>query len=465
MKTSPRFGTTAGMAARRLVPSVGSEFIDVINRKLGQPFFNLTLTDFLAGTMLVDIVALWLPRAWNALFRGAMDYKPSEDLTALRKQGLDKTVYVAKERFKRLNWPNFIEECGREFASGPGFFIWPTIVLSGIALHVKNIYKTGLHLAHGEVSALCNQYQTMLGNHTIKTMRDTGDWSKSFQKLIHNVIDKPALLARRTDAEKRAYETQLNHVVEELEQSFAAYRNDTTPWIKRIGNNIKRWWTKAEDMSPLGRVEAAQAKLTALVEEINARRPFGRMMLQDKLPVHKGFFTNSTITMKDKTGIELSLVDIGEANKDISRWYDVHHALKNQVNSLPKGFTDASTMGDLVTHAEKRLMRSKAGYMAATVAVTIGFLFKLVTWTQHHDSYVANRNLDLVGRGNTGSNNPNQVIPSRNNPTHLMNAFQRFASSPMAASNTFEEAMPFSGDTFAGNPNRRRTLVTSGGQP
>ncbi len=456
MKATPRFGNTAslaGTAARRLMPSVGAELLGGLHRRLGIPFVGYTLTDFLAGVMLVDIFALWMPRAYNALFRGAMDYKPSEDPVAQRKQGLDRTLYTTKERFKRLNWPNFIEECGREFASGPGFFIWPTLVLSGAALKFFNPYKTGLHLGHNDITTLGTLYQAQLGKKTLESMKQKGSWKGEFQKFIHNIIDEKSLLKGLKPQDQATYSKQLQQITADLETHLSAYRNDPTPWIKRIGNNIKRWFNKTPDTTPLGMVEKTQKSFTAMVKEINYLKTNlgSHMHLRDVPVLHSP-----------------KPIDTKELMLKLARWFDVHHAFEKQVENLPKGFT-GSTIRELVEHADKRLMRTKTGYMIATVAMTIGFLFKLVTWTQHHDSYVANRTLDLTGAGTNSSSGlqPLLPMPSRNNPTHLMAAFQRFASSPMATSKPAytltEEMTMISGDTFAGTqPNRR--LVTSGGQ-
>jgi len=243
MTVSPRFGNTAGVAARRLVPSVGAEVLDWATRRIAMPFCNLTLTDFLAGVMLVDVFALWVPRAYNALFRGAMDYKPSEDPVAQRKQGLDKFFYTTNERFKRLNWPNFIEECGREFASGPGFFIWPTMILSGAALHLFNPYKTGVHLGQGDITTLGNVYKNRLGPRSLDAMKQPGRWKGEFKKFIHNIIDEEALLKGLKSDDQESYRKQLPQITADLETHLTAYRNDPKRWIQRIGNNIKRWLT------------------------------------------------------------------------------------------------------------------------------------------------------------------------------------------------------------------------------
>jgi len=463
MRMTPRFGSTAaiaGTAARQLMPSMGAELLGGLHRRLGIPFVGYTLTDFLAGVMLVDVFALWLPRAYNALFRGAMDYKPSEDPIAQRKQGLNKFLYTTHERFKRLNWPNFIEECGREFASGPGFFIWPTLILSGAALKFFNPYKTGLHLGHHDITSLGKVYQSQLGEKSLESMKKKGSWTGEFQKFVHNIIDEDALLKDLKPEDKATYSKQLKQITADLEKHLTDYRNDPTAWAKRIGGNIKRWFNKTPDTTPLGMVEKTQQQLVNLVEDINKHNVFGRHIKENWLPVKNKIFTLETAAG------EHSVVKVGDFTKKLARWFDVHHAFEKQVENLPKGFT-GTTLGQLVEHADKRLMKTKTGYMIATVALTIGFLFKLVTWTQHHDSYVANRNLDLVGTG--AANNglkPLMPMPSRSNPNQLMSAFQRFASSPVTTSSPFSalatEMNLMAGDTFAGNQHAPRR-VTSGG--
>ncbi|MFN8615300.1 MAG: hypothetical protein U0003_05260 [Vampirovibrionales bacterium] len=436
----PRFGNapTAGLAARRLIPSLCSTSVDGLHRYLGMPFFNKVMTDYLSGAMAVDIIALWMPRAYNALFRGALDYKPMDDPKARQKSGLDRYFYVMGQRFHRLNWPNFIEECGREFASGPGFFMWPTLVLSGIGLHFFNPYKRGIHLAHGDITRLGNAYQQFMGHESLEQLKK-GSWKGEYQRFMDSLIDRETLLKGLSPEKTQHYNQQLTQILSDWEERLTDHRSDPRGQLAKIRDSWADWLSRRPDSSPEARLRKVQETFKNLIAEINQHRPLTHMMdKRAELPVLNHVFVSGG----------RSLTQTGHFVESMRRWFDVHHAFGKQValfgekldvswwkalwhnfrstSYLPKGFS-GTTLPDLVAHAENQLMKIKSGYMIATVAVTIGFLFKLVTWTQGHDNYVANRTLSMGGK----HSNLKPLLPLANHPTPtapLNHAFQQFAS-------------------------------------
>jgi len=357
---SPRPSLTFGAVPsatqlrRHLSPNLGQAIELRFNNAL-TPFFRLTLEDFLAGVMLIDVFALWMPRATNALTRGAVDYNPKKDPKAQEKTGWRKELYIAGERLKRLNLPNFIEECGREIASGPGFFVFPTLVFA--LARRGSSFKRALHLSQNNIQNLAHHY-----HNTRASMPRETNANKIFQEFAQSLIDKGALLqsvphaTRKQDA--HALNKSINHFTDAIAQATTQRSRETKKTLHE-----------------------ARTALKDTILDIN-RSVFARTN-NHLVPLPK------SMSLNFGSGIK-----VGDWIQTLEQWHPVHQRIQKQLGSQ----SGKVNLAQHIAQTTQRLLVEKAVYVTATMVSTLAFLYQLVRWTQGHDTYVANRTMPLHGQ-------------------------------------------------------------------
>lgn len=164
-------------------------------------------TSFAAEFNGQDLVGMGLPRAAQSLVRGAIPYDPSRDPTAQQLEGLNKTIYIWKERAKRGNWRNLEEEVWREIATGPGLLMGGTIGIAAMkGLSRFTDFPEGrraAELSQTQIDDLINVFKQHIHeeNLTAEQLPDDpkGFFKRFYQKLIaaeqtssgENLLDKP----------------------------------------------------------------------------------------------------------------------------------------------------------------------------------------------------------------------------------------------------------------------------------
>jgi hypothetical protein len=390
---SPRFGKSHSTLALGLeeakayVPNSFRSAVFKLNRGLGSKFFRPVVEDFLMGIMAVDFFALWIPRAWTALMRGVMAYDPEQDPEAQKKSGFSEKVYVAKERFKRLNWPNFFEEWWREFASGPGMFIWPTICFSVFRNATDS--RRAIQLPQFTLRQLNNQLKDFLGE---KPRAKTVD----FKAFTNTLVDWDRLFSDRiTGSRRNDYQQKLNaHLGKLIDNLEKRSKLEDKHRFANLPLSSKR--KKFQAISTQARKAAKD--FSYLIERINTRYAGKRFMEHNKLPLTAHWEPGDA-------GINNQLTTSSNFTQQLDHFYDF---VKRAERTAQKNKAPLAKALDTV---QKTVLKQKGMFSMATVAVTLGFLFKLVEWTQGNETYVANRtqrlenlpSLDMAGKKATPS--------------------------------------------------------------
>ena len=372
--TPPLLFTHHTQPYHALARAVSSRGLATLSPRLTQtvtPFFRLSLEDFLAGTMLIDIVAMWLPRAWNALTRGALNYHPSKDPKAQEKTGFERWRYITHEKIKRLNIPNFIEECGREAASGPGLFLLPTLIF---AIGRRwSPFKRAIQLSQHNIQQLTQWTAKHLTSKATPALDATpASLKRAYTQLLHTLVDQSALLAdlpKATPAGDRRDMIQgLNHALSQLADSIIASQGKSTPALTK-----------------------SQAAFRLQVEQIHRRV----MAREDKhsVPLPKG------ITLDFQTH-----VNADTWMTTLTHWYDVlRHAQQRTLKQAQRSHASVTPqhltqqLAQQVASSAQQVLQQKALLVVAAVSSTLAFLYQLVKWTQGHETYVANRTVPLLG--------------------------------------------------------------------
>lgn len=360
--------------AEAYVPNSFQAFGRRLNEGLGKKFFRPIVEDFLMGIMAVDFFALWLPRAWAALMRGVMDYDPQKDPEAQTKEGWNEKLYVAKERFKRLNWPNFFEEWWREFASGPGMFIWPTLCFAAFRNSTDN--RRAIQTPQFTLKQLSKQFKQFVADNP------TTDKHGGYNKFAESLIDWDRLFGNRImdDASKQKRSDYRQHLANNLSKlteklTERAKLQDKHPLANLPLHRQRRTFRKLTEA-----IHKINGELKDTIRNINTRYAGERYMKHFDVPLTSAWEAGNT--GKPAT-------TIGNFTAQLEHFFDLAHNTKKRAIKTKKPL--ATTVEQLT----KKALRHKGWFSLATIGITLGFLFKLVEWTQSNDTYVANRTQKL----------------------------------------------------------------------
>ncbi len=356
------------------LPSRRLNLLTKVNEASAKGFFKPVIEDFLMGIMAIDFIALWLPRAWSALFRGAFDYSPQKDPIARAKTGLDEKKYVFKERFKRLNWPNFFEEWWREFASGPGMFVWPTIAYMGFRRYSP--HRNSLQLPRTAFKNMARFTEDHANRHGLTSPKQL-----KMKPLMEEMIDWDRLFGKRVPQQRQAsWRREFGAMISNFEKA-------TEEKLALLNKNPNAWFFWSKDRKAFNQkfeaVTHAKKALTDKVHSVNSRYAGSRHMQHDWLP------------LKMPWGIG-GAKEVGAGN-----FFQRMDEFSYFVDTLKKDASKAvgavrRPLPAMIKAGKDRLLRAKGATAVAATGLTLMFLFKLVDWTQSNEGYVANRNQDIL---------------------------------------------------------------------
>ncbi len=415
----------------------------VLNR-LGPLFEKMEV--FLWAFLMQDAVAMWVPRIWVSLERGSKKYDPTLD-PAMRGQPLSQQIKSwVVNNIKGLNWVNFNEETKREFATGPGVLMIPTVAF---ALARRAFGKNSVELGHGPLTALKDgfvehlkkqnllaegpvqdaaafrqQYQNGLKTYIASLFDDEvmkkqpvsealakkhhvqtygqyiDDWADRYTQAVFAEYDQS--LARQKQNVGQRLNRQWQGLKTMARDVGKAIQNQPNTLYKKHDGLMRRMWTVLTD-APESKLDQLAAELdTVLVKGYNRNH---RILAEEietlakqglsperikalKAPLHK---TDQIWTRIDPTK-PARLKSLGSLTDELLRWKDYAMTVYQQKG---KGF--ANKLPDLAEKVYQKLVVRK-GLLSVGATLAAGlYLIRLAFWAQSHDTYVANRLLDEPG--------------------------------------------------------------------
>lgn len=127
-------------------------------------FFQLVRGNFVWEFLMLDVAALWLPRIFNSLRRGAKKYDQHADPEAKNRHPIAQFGHWIYKTTAGLNYANAFEETMREMESGPVMFIMPSVVMATASAmawgRLANTMSHGdLKRFHGAFKSLVDGYR------------------------------------------------------------------------------------------------------------------------------------------------------------------------------------------------------------------------------------------------------------------------------------------------------------------
>ncbi len=394
---------------------------------------------FLWAFLAQDAIAMWMPRIRQSLVTGAIEYDPTQDpenkfLTPwqLLKKHTTKTL-------QGLNWVNFNEETKREFATGPGVLLIPTIAYAAAR---RLFCERAVELGHGPLTQLTygfiehlknnpelDQVQ-LLKNATLSHQGKTMNGIQAFQQEVKNYIksrfDFGDLLEQTSEFVEHTPQTQnktswLSRLTRSASNA-AAEVAPTPPVAKEmkvsqyLENWVDRWVTQvfSGDKTSFAHLEK---EFEENMLTMNRRLAPSNLYKVDQIKIKLAKQPKDLGNVPSKLTTKTQYLHIDEFTHQLNRWNDfVKNVYKTKIGDRP-GFGIIPKMAvsdNLSSLAEKmyRQLVTKKAVLAVTVSGLTGwYLYKLAFWAQNHDSYHATRLLtedDEPSPSPTASTQPSQ---------------------------------------------------------
>ncbi|MCA9799114.1 MAG: hypothetical protein KC474_06150 [Cyanobacteria bacterium HKST-UBA04] len=349
--------------------------------------FQPATENFLVGIMIIDFFAVWLPRIWNALTRGAYEYEPNKDPKLAGKTGLDRKLHEWTERAKRLNIPNGIEETWREVLSGPFLFIWPTLFFS----MAKRGY--GQKAVEMPVPTLRQFSQTFAAKmksvpaHLGATPEEMKTYNRAF--IDHLLSD--------TTTHARPMVKPTLHQSELAKHLKPTYGEFFKSWSRQLVDTLHQL-----DESPTAgakkTLESLRKQFVEAVETYNRHyRPEKAFFNYDKIRVN---LLDSLKSTAQRAVYKDELMGAETFFENLVQWHDF---TKTAAANRGKAALKHLDWPNLIERVRRNVTTLKAGYTVSTVLITTAILIQLTKWTQSYENYEANRLMQLGGDNNNAS--------------------------------------------------------------
>lgn len=352
-----------------------------IRDKLISTFQQVTEV-FLWAFLAQDAIAMWMPRIRQSLLTGAVKYEADKDPENKGLSPLQLTKRYVLKTLEGLNWINFSEESKREFATGPGVLMIPTLAYS---IARRTFGQKSVELGYGSLTSLSKGFIEHLKESSVK--------------------DAEAVLPEQFQAELKQYLKRrfdfgpLAQKPIDLVHNF----NQETPRITQpVGQYASEWVDRWVDTILTLKGKAQQSELQALEKEFEeamigfnrAHRQVEQLYKIDQIPVKLWKYCKDTAG-KYGWRNHTELAPAGEFLHDLNRWKDyavLVYEKKTGGGDILNGVKNK--LPELAESIYKRLVTKKAGLAAAVSILTGIYLYKLAFWAQSHDSYHATRLLN-----------------------------------------------------------------------
>lgn len=445
---------SGSVAAMRMAsnPKFGGIFdgsIHMLGRTLSPtlPVFELIASTLIYSMLAEDVIGLWTPRIGVSLDRGRKKYDYQNDPERLQLSPPQQFKRWLYGTIKGLNWANAAEESLREFCSGPGFMIVPSLGFAWLyqrgwpfnKLHDSLDFEArkAMGLGHERLGQLASTFQKQL--QTAELTPATTD-AKAFQEayrqqyktflenLLHfeaptaargnipagvtHILDMPLSLHVKESTEhfrprNTTLRTLMGEWAEEMSKEMLKPRSEPKvadlftklpktflwdPWAK-----LARWaMTKVGLRQPVrvdSPLENAQARVAEAIRTINRQvYPYERVYDVNQVVLNL-FRANEhrqwEVLLKDGNPVSVSIETLF---KEMHRFNDFAYALQEKV--LKKNFlqklTSKTPLVEAVEHLVKKVQTQKAFGSIGLLSATCAYLWWLMSFVQHNKIYPAN---------------------------------------------------------------------------
>jgi hypothetical protein len=422
------------------------------------PFAEAISEDPAMQFIAMDMIALWLPRAYISAVQGMSKYNPKEDPGFKPDQmtNLQQFLYLSKQYIKSLNIDYFAEELGREITAGPGMILIPVAGFA-TAMGLRQLgggdsFKLPIDFITAHKDTLASGLKH--GDHQLKEqelrqlMRDYvfEMFKLSPQELVH-----PVTVGKTTST--------LKHAIETYAQAWSQYSvghalHDNKPPHKK---------------SLIEAINHASANLIEHAQQFNAHPPQGvewtHIENRDALPIQLVQRDPKLNQPLNGTLGKAQLTSSRELTKKLNAMKDFWVEVYQTQSKHQLGFQAA---------AEKVLRRvehSKFWFVGAITLVSSAYLVALTEWLQGmHKTYPGHKGMRLSDITKSSKSpvpttilsTPPQSLPSKLNAGSVSSSlpgannavpFQRIAASQQPG-NTMQNVQ-------AGNPAFASTMVNT----
>lgn len=402
---------------------------------------------FLVAFLAQDVVGMWLPRVGVSLKRGRIHYDPENDPNAQHLPMKDKVKVWIKKNFKGLNWVNFTEEAGREFATGPGVLMIPTVMYA----FARRAYgKSAVELGHAPLKELSQGFIDHLSKHNSAILNATvtkdnvTQFNQAFQRELKNylvsMVDDEAFkswdLQRRTSSALvsgenfEAYTKNFNSGKQWLENWFERY-TDLVSKSSQAAKGTEKEILKhideefhhlAEEMKTI--VSEVYTKDVKLGQELEETLRKGVRKSANEFERSSLMKVDHIATKAAQEGAKPNSKALGTLMEELHRGKDYFaQVMREKVSGEAKG----AKLTDVAKGVFDKIVARK-GFFAASITLLAGvYLIELAKFVQSHDAYPGERPTG-------GAHHSASVTPASSNQQNtLNNTFNPQAISPALA--------------------------------
>lgn len=347
------------------------------------PALNWIKSGLIQTIIALDVFGIWIPRISVSLTRDAMPYNPLKDPDLKDRPPAQAWAVAQWRKLKALNWPNFLEETNREFASGPGLY---TMCVLGYLAAQRHLFKAGdvVGLPHERFKSVLGEVHQYLDKHEVSPEAAVRD-PNGLANLLHHrfqVASQPR--AMQVLSPKLTAWSEMAQAVSKSELALSTLRHSRLADVTLQQKTSAIIETLTHQRQALGALEHG---ITQQLRQLNERH----------LPAESLF------------------------NKGLWRLpeFDPHGTLQGQkVGSVQALFKERAAVGQLWAHLSERLnqggvtreglaqlfettyrrsLNQKAAYLGGLATLSVGWLFFLAWLSQHNRRYPANRLLRVEG--------------------------------------------------------------------
>jgi hypothetical protein len=415
--TQPRTGALKPSSASLKFGNIGS--LSQQTSRLMEPLFRAT-QEYVWELMLLDVVALWIPRIWNALDRGRVKTSLNQvvmDPKHQEKPSLSQFGTYIKKNIQGLNWPNGIEETWREIQAAPMLLLVQSM-LYGIAVE-HDVAKRGVLLAKSDLEPMNKAFASYIaekgpkaealmkqkgGLHKLTTEFYTNITKAHFSQYGHQAINLKYLRDNiaindfnwldswRINRGKALAPSPRQHTLKWLETEFGR-----TPGQMTYNNVIERWVKQVTHFTAQNSREAGKlAELETVMKTL--LKNYNEMLL----PLAPNTPVNSM-----KLGLPgASFQKTSHVVEVFEKYYDVLRGAGNVTRKATRNVSNAVSLSEHLVKTlgvlERGLLGRKMLYGLGVMGATVVAFFASSMHAQSNNAYPANR---LYHHGDGNSNN------------------------------------------------------------
>jgi hypothetical protein len=333
----------------------------------------------------LDVFGIWIPRISVSLTRDAMPYNPLKD-PDLKDRPMAQAWGLAQWRkLKALNWPNFMEETNREFASGPGLY---TMCVLGYLAAQRHLFKAGdvVGLPHERFTSVLGEVHQYLKQHEASPEAALRDPKGLAAMLRHRFQLGGQPQAFQVLSPKLGAWSEMADAVSRSEQALSRLRHARLPDVALQQQMSAVTETLTHQRQALAALEQG---ITQQLGQLNERHLPAKSLFNKglwRLPV----FGADGLPQGRQAGSVQTLFKERAAVGQL--WAHLAEQLNRGEGSLSR-----EGLAQLFEATYRRSLNQKAAYLGGLATLSVGWLFFLAWLSQHNRRYPANRLLRVEG--------------------------------------------------------------------